>query len=108
MSIGKNIAFYRKEKALTQEQLGQRLEVSNQAVSKWENEMTLPDVMLIPKIARELNISIQKLYEDGEPHNENQIKSADAFPRAVFERVFKMFYDNSGIVALSPNAYAGY
>ena len=64
MSIGKNIAYFRKEKGLTQSELGDRLGVSNQAVSKWETELTMPDVMLLPEIAKNLGISIDSLYGD--------------------------------------------
>ena len=57
MSIGKNIAKHRKALGLTQEELGVRLGVTNQAVSKWESEVSMPDVMLLPAIASALGIS---------------------------------------------------
>lgn len=66
MSIGKNIAKYRKAKNLTQTELGEMLSVSNQAVSKWESEMTMPDVMLLPEIASVLGVEIQALYDSSE------------------------------------------
>ena len=62
MSIGKNIAKYRKAKGLTQEGLGAKLGVTNQAVSKWESEISMPDVMLLPQIADALNITLNDLY----------------------------------------------
>ena len=62
MSIGKNIAAFRREKGLTQTELGEICGVSNQAVSKWEAEMTMPDVMLLPKIAKTLDVSLEELY----------------------------------------------
>ncbi len=62
MSIGKNIAAFRKAKGLTQTELGEILGVSNQAVSKWEAEMTMPDVMLLPEIAKTLDVTIEELY----------------------------------------------
>ena len=46
MSIGKNIAKYRKAKGLTQEELGTMIGITNQAVSKWESEVSMPDIML--------------------------------------------------------------
>ena len=51
MSIGENIAKYRKVKGLTQEQLGELLGVTNQAVSKWESAVSMPDIMLLPRIS---------------------------------------------------------
>lgn len=64
MSLGKNIARLRKEKGLTQAELGELLGVSNQAVSKWESEMTLPDVMLLPELAKVFHVAIEELYGD--------------------------------------------
>ena len=64
MSIGENIARLRKEKGWTQVELGEKLGVSNQAVSKWESEMTFPDVMLLPRIAELFEVSIDDLYNE--------------------------------------------
>ena len=58
MFFGENIARLRKEKGWTQAELGEKLGVSNQAVSKWELGMTMPDVMLLPDIAKMFNVSI--------------------------------------------------
>ena len=62
MSIGENIARLRKEKGLTQAELGEKLGVSNQAVSKWESGMTMPDVMLLPDLADIFGIYIDELF----------------------------------------------
>ena len=51
MNIGKNIASLRKKSGMTQEELAARLNVSAQAVSKWENESSCPDISLLPDIA---------------------------------------------------------
>lgn len=64
MSIGKNIAALRRKKGLTQEKLGEALGVTNQAVSKWEGEITMPDIMLLPQIAKVLGVTIEDLYKD--------------------------------------------
>ncbi len=66
MSIGANIVRLRKEKGWTQAELGEKLGVSNQAVSKWESGMTLPDVMLLPHIAKILGVSIEDLYNEAD------------------------------------------
>ncbi len=63
MSIGKQIAASRKQMNLTQEQLGQIVGVSNQSVSKWESEVSSPDISLIPAIAKALNVNIADLFE---------------------------------------------
>ena len=62
MSIGTNIAVYRKNKGLTQSELGEMLGVTNQAVSKWESEVSMPDVMLLPEIAKVLGVTLESLY----------------------------------------------
>lgn len=62
MSIGKNIARLRKEKDWTQAELGEMLGVSNQAVSKWESETSMPDIMLLPSIADAFECSIDDLF----------------------------------------------
>lgn len=63
MSLGKNIAKFRKEKGWTQSELGERLGVSNQAISKWESEMNMPDVMLLPAIADLFGCYIDELFQ---------------------------------------------
>lgn len=70
MSIGKNITMFRKAKGLTQAELGELLGVSNQAVSKWESEMTMPDIMLLPEIAKVLGVTLDDLYGE---HKEYEI-----------------------------------
>ena len=62
MSVGENIARLRKEKGWTQAELGEKLGVSNQAVSKWESGMTMPDVMLLPVLADIFDIYIDQLF----------------------------------------------
>ena len=61
MTIGKRIAQLRKEKGLTQEDLSKLMEVSAQAVSKWENDQTCPDIASLPKLARILGVSVDEL-----------------------------------------------
>ena len=63
MSIGKNIARLRKEKGFTQRELGEMLGVSNQAVSKWESDITSPDVSVFPLIADVFECSIDEIFE---------------------------------------------
>ena len=63
MTIGKRIAALRKEKGLTQEELANHMDVSPQAVSKWENDQTCPDISALPKLARLLGVSVDELLE---------------------------------------------
>ncbi len=59
--IGKTIAELRKKQGLTQEQLGEMLGISGQAVSKWEHGDSLPDVLLIPRICEVLFVTADEL-----------------------------------------------
>ena len=61
MTIGNRIAALRREKNLKQDDLAQMLEVSPQAVSKWENDQTCPDISLLPKMAKILGVSVDEL-----------------------------------------------
>lgn len=59
--IGEFIAACRREKKLTQKQLGEKLNVTDRAVSKWETGRSLPDVSLLESLWRELDISVSEL-----------------------------------------------
>lgn len=61
MTIGNNIKRIRQNKGVTQEQLGDIIGVSGQAVSKWENGSALPDISVLPKLADCFGISIDEL-----------------------------------------------
>ncbi len=61
MTIGKRIALYRRQKNLTQEDLANALGVSPQAVSKWENDQTCPDISLLPALAKLLGVTTDEL-----------------------------------------------
>lgn len=60
-NVAKNISRYRKERGLTQEGLAQKLGLTFQAVSKWENAQTLPDISLLPSLSKVLEVSVDKL-----------------------------------------------
>ena len=61
-SIGERIAYHRKMNAMTQEELAGKLNVSTQAVSKWEQKISSPDITLLPEIASVFSISIDELF----------------------------------------------
>ena len=62
MTLSENIMKYRKQKGYTQDKLGELLGVTNQSVSKWELGISMPDVMLLPKIADVLGTTLNGLY----------------------------------------------
>lgn len=64
--VGKQIADLRKVKGLTQNQLGERLNVSFQAVSKWERGETLPDVGILLDLAKVLETTVDHILNGGQ------------------------------------------
>ena len=62
--IGERIAFYRKERGMTQTELAARIEVKPQAVSAWEKKGIRPSADKIQKIAKVLGITTDVLLED--------------------------------------------
>lgn len=60
-TIGNRISKHRREKGMTQEELAEKLGVSSQAVSKWENDQSCPDISLLPTLCRIFGISTDEL-----------------------------------------------
>ena len=60
-TIGNRIAKLRKENRMSQENLAEKLGVSAQAVSKWENDASCPDISLLPQLARLLGVTVDEL-----------------------------------------------
>lgn len=60
-TLGTRIAALRKRKGMTQEELAEKMEVSSQAVSKWENDVSCPDVQSLPRLARQLDTTVDEL-----------------------------------------------
>lgn len=63
MNIGSKIKELRKERGITQEQLADSIGVSFQAVSKWENDIALPDITLAPALASYFGVSMDVLFD---------------------------------------------
>ena len=61
IKIGKYISYKRKQKGLTQKELGEMLLMSDKAVSKWERGISLPDISLLPELAKIFNITVDEL-----------------------------------------------
>ena len=62
MQINQNISYYRKRLGYTQEQLAAQLGVTAQSVSKWENELSSPDISLLPDLAKALGVDVNALF----------------------------------------------
>ena len=85
MTIGAKIRQLRKERDITQEKLAEYLHISYQAISKWENENTMPDMSLVVPIANFFGVSTdilfdmenQSLEEDTKIYHEEEMKFAN-------------------------------
>lgn len=60
-SLGSRIAELRKSRGITQDQLAEHIGVSAQAVSKWENDISCPDITILPQLADYFSITIDEL-----------------------------------------------
>ena len=90
MTIGKNIADLRKNSGMTQEQLAEILCVSSQTISKWENEVTMPDIMLLPVIAGCFDITVDELYGGRNLTEKQQAIDYDDIPEMLYDTVIDL------------------
>ena len=70
MKIGSFLKELRRENKLTQEQLAEKLNVSNRSVSRWENGSTLPDISILIELAEFYDVDIKEII-DGERKSED-------------------------------------
>ncbi len=88
--IAGQISALRKAKGLTQNELGERVGVTFQAVSKWERGETLPDITVLPDLARVLETSIDNILLGGERQIEYKGKFSVSDMKAGLEYFKKM------------------
>lgn len=74
--IGKYISLKRKQKNMTQEQLAEKLGVSNKTISKWETGKCMPDYSIVKNLCDELEITVAELF-DGETSGEKSVRIYD-------------------------------
>lgn len=89
IKTGKFIATLRKEKELTQEQLGEKLGVTNKTISRWENGNYMPDIEMLSLLSKEFDVSI------------NELISGERF----LEEDFKKAADNNLVTALNNSIF---
>lgn len=73
--LGENVAALRRAAGLTQELLADRLGVTSQAVSKWERQLSCPDVSLLPAMAEIFGVDIDELFLCGEADPATRIET---------------------------------
>lgn len=97
LTIGENIRNFRKKKDMTQEALADRLGVTYQSISRWENGATYPDLELIPALSEVLSATVEELL--GMPQVEKEKRAVEAFDELRRE-CMKPDYDADVIVTL--------
>ena len=111
-TMGKRISDLRKGKGMTQEQLAQQMGVTAQAVSKWENDLSCPDISILPQLAEALGVTTDELLgkvqlrslsvEDAEPKKEKKMHTVNVSLRMTnWEKiVFSLLLVGIGVVFL--------
>ncbi|MDE6261081.1 MAG: helix-turn-helix domain-containing protein [Oscillospiraceae bacterium] len=96
MSLGNKLAEARKKQNLTQEQLAERLDVTRQAVSRWESDAAYPETDKIVRMAQILEVSCDYLLQDGVDEKGKPATSpvTRLLKQAQGKRVKLTFYDN--------------
>ena len=79
-NLNERIAYYRKKCGLTQEELAEKCSVTPQAVSKWENGLTSPDISLLPRLGEVFGITTDELL--GVERPETAVLASGAFDPA--------------------------
>ncbi len=99
VSIGKIIKRLRMSKGDTQEQFAEKLHISGQAVSKWENDAALPDISLIPLISDYFGVTIDELFD----HKLNSYTYKERFVKLMCDSGVLVFKDGGGYYINSEN-----
>lgn len=87
--IGKYIASRRKEKGLTQQELGDKLFVTDKAVSKWERGLSLPDITILEKLADELDTDIYNILQVEKKNNIDIEKTLNNERKKIQKELYK-------------------
>ena len=74
-TLGMMISLLRKEKGMTQLELAEKMRVTDKAVSKWERDLSFPDINSIPKLAEVFEVSVDELMQVKTETKENMSKN---------------------------------
>ena len=88
MELGKQIRKYRKEQSLSQDELAEKVYVSRQTMSNWENDKSYPDVNSLILLSEVFHTSIDNLIKGDVEVMKEQVKNED---RKEFEKISRIF-----------------
>ena len=86
VKIGKFIKQKRKEKKITQEELAEKLGVSNRTISKWENGNCMPDSVIIPDLCKILDITINDLFHGNVVDKKDNKKELEEYLLEIYKQ----------------------
>ena len=93
-TLGEKIAENRKRKRLTQEELANQLGVSSQAVSKWENDLSIPDLPILIELADCYQMTLDELVREKE---NTEVRIVEAAVRKPIEQLtLRIIVDDDG------------
>ena len=99
--ISKYLQFLRKSHNYTQDDLAKKLNISRQAVSKWETETAIPDLEVLLKISKLYNITINDILEPKvQPKRITDFEQISTISERELKEVLKQFDTNSLVTAL--------
>lgn len=85
-TMGETIAQLRKDRGMTQKDLAEHMNVTDKAVSKWERDLSCPDINSIPRLAEALGVSVEELMittKAEKTPNEELAKALDVALKAI-------------------------
>lgn len=83
-TFGQRFQRLRKAKKLTQEEIATKVNLTPQSVSKWETDLSAPDIMLLPKLAKILDVSLEELLT-GEKKVETKVLNEFDYTKAILK-----------------------
>lgn len=99
--IAKYLQFLRRSRSYTQDDLAKRLNVSRQAVSKWETGTAIPDLEVLLKISKLYDITINDILEPKiAPQRITDFEQISDIPKKELREAFKQFDTKSFVIAL--------
>ena len=95
-TLGRRIARLRREKELKQEELATQLDISPQAVSKWENDQTCPDITALPALAEILGVTVDELLTGKTQETEPAVRLLPPSERKhINDMIFRLVAESS-------------
>ena len=93
-TLGQRIAELRSGRGIKQNELAERLGVSAQAVSKWENDISCPDISVLPQLAEELGVTVDELLTGKECGPVVRMMTEEERKKKLDSMVFRVIVDS--------------